>query len=284
MALLADSAAELATSLLSLEAQTQKWGLTISVPKTKLMCIQHHGCAKLDLPVVELRGEVVEWVSKFKYLGTIISADGSVDADVHSRVAKAYGLFSSLRPILLNQAISLSTRLLFFKAFIPPTLTYGCECWALTAPLASKLDAAYMSFLRAMLGVKLLDKVPNLDVLQCCRTLPITSTISRHRMRWLGHLARMDLTTRLPSQILQGRLPEASRPPGHPATAIAHGYRDDVAAMSSALRAQTGDGFHQRRGENRTFWAAAIDRDKWKGLTDAAWPRQASLDSGQAGT
>jgi hypothetical protein len=32
------------------------------------------------------------------------------------------------KPILLNKTISLGTRMLFFMAFIPPTLTFGCEC------------------------------------------------------------------------------------------------------------------------------------------------------------
>jgi hypothetical protein len=107
----------------------------------------------------------MEWVSKFKYLGTLVSSFGDIPAEVQARVVKAIGMFASLKPILLNKAISLGTRMLFYMAFIPPTLTFGCECWALKLALANHLDATHMSFMHSMLGVSLLDKIHNVEIL-----------------------------------------------------------------------------------------------------------------------
>jgi hypothetical protein len=94
-----------------------------------------------SLPVVALRGEVVEWVFKFKYLNTLVFTYGDILAKVQARVVKVIGTFASLKPILLNKAISLSTQMLFYMTFIPPTFTFGCECWALKPAMANHLQA-----------------------------------------------------------------------------------------------------------------------------------------------
>jgi len=151
-------------ALQQLEVETQQWGLTISVPKTKLMCV----CAKGKAPpllVVALQGEVVEWVFKFKYLGTLVSSFGDILVEMQARVVKAIGTFASLKPILLNTVISMGTRMLFYMAFIPPIFRFGCECWALKLAMASHLEATHMSFLCSMLGVSLLDKICNVEIL-----------------------------------------------------------------------------------------------------------------------
>ena len=147
-------------------------------------------------------------------------------------MVKATATFAMLRPILLNKAITLATRMLFYKAFIPPALVFGCESWALTKPLGSRLDAVQMAFLRRMTGASLLDHIPNDRILSRCGCLAVTDLISRQRMRWLGHLTRMD-SARLPWQIFQGGLARGSRGPGRPRTFIQDGYRDDVARMSA---------------------------------------------------
>jgi hypothetical protein len=51
------------------------------MPKTKLMCVCVEGKAP-PLPAMALQGEVVEWVSKFKYLGTLVSSSTSILVEV----------------------------------------------------------------------------------------------------------------------------------------------------------------------------------------------------------
>jgi hypothetical protein len=124
----------------------------------------------------------VEWVSKFKYLGTLVSSSGDILAKVHARVVKVIGTFTSFKPILLNKAINLGIRMLFYMAFIPPIVTFGCECWALKPTMDNHLEATHMFFLRSMLGVSLLDKICNVEILWRCNMLSIADTISQQRM------------------------------------------------------------------------------------------------------
>jgi len=70
------------------------------------MCVCVEGKAP-PLLAVALRGEVVEWVFKFKYLGTLVSSYWDILAKVQVKVVKVIGTFASFKPILLNKAISL---------------------------------------------------------------------------------------------------------------------------------------------------------------------------------
>ena len=278
MVLIAGSAEEVVDLLRNLDEVTQSWGLSISVPKTKLMCVRpgQDSASVPPLPVVVLRGETVEWVDVFKYLGTMVQSNGRIGKEVDSRVAKAIGKFAQLRPILLNRAISLGTRMLFYKAFLPPTLTYGCESWPISGEQARRLNARHMGFLRSMLGITRLDRRPNVQVLQQCGVLSIQDTISRHRMRWLGHLMRMD-SCRLPNQVFQGTLPPLSngrtgRGRGKPGTTIRKGYMDDVAFLSVT----GGANFRECRGPEAGVWGVARDRAAWKQLINDTWATHAS--------
>jgi hypothetical protein len=115
------------------------------------MCVCAEGKAP-PLPAVALREEVVEWVSKFKYLGTLVSFSKDILAEVQARVVKAINTFALLKPILLYKAIVWALKCYSIWHSFPLTLTYGCECWALKSTMASHLEAIHMSFMRSMLG------------------------------------------------------------------------------------------------------------------------------------
>ena len=58
--------------------------LRVNVGKSKVMrCTRNEDGARLN---VMLNGEALEEVDQFKYLGSVIAANGGVEADVHHRV------------------------------------------------------------------------------------------------------------------------------------------------------------------------------------------------------
>ena len=61
-----------------------RWGLTVSVQKSKGMAIG----ASVDCRHVAVGGDTIEVVDKFPYLGSLLSSDGLASRDVASRVAK----------------------------------------------------------------------------------------------------------------------------------------------------------------------------------------------------
>ena len=52
---------------------TQYYGMNINVKKTKIMCISRKGNWRLK---IQIDIQLVEQVSEFKYLGSLISEDG----------------------------------------------------------------------------------------------------------------------------------------------------------------------------------------------------------------
>ena len=70
-------------------------GLTLSVPKTKLL-VTGIGLTDDDLAPLDLHGGVVEVVDEFKYLGSLVEACGGVVGEVSCRIAQAIRAFGSL--------------------------------------------------------------------------------------------------------------------------------------------------------------------------------------------
>jgi len=81
------------------------------------------------------------------------------------------------------------------------TLLYSAELWPLTATLSKRLNAAHHRWQRSILGVSWKDKTTNEEVRVRTGQHSIENIISERRLRWLGHLTRMD-HQRIPQQAL----------------------------------------------------------------------------------
>ena len=66
-----------------------------------------------------------------------------------------------------------------------------------------------MASLRRILGIKWQDKVTNVEVLNDSSMLSIYSLLMKRRLRWIGHVRRMD-DGRIPKDIMFGELKKAS--------------------------------------------------------------------------
>ena len=78
-----------------------------------------------------------------------------------------------------------------------------------------RLNSFHLRCLRKILNIKWQDKVPNTEVLKKSHIHSIQTTLRERRLRWLGHIKRMD-DHRLPKQVLYGELKEGSRSRGRP--------------------------------------------------------------------
>ena len=72
-----------------------------------------------------------------------------------------------------------------------------------------------MRNLRTILGIKWQDHVPNTEVLNTTKSVDLWSHLQKSRVRWAGHMSRMD-DSRIPKQVLYGKLPNCARRPGRP--------------------------------------------------------------------
>ena len=72
-----------------------------------------------------------------------------------------------------------------------------------------------MLCLRRILGITWQDKVTYTSVLDRAKVPSMYSLLQQRRLRWLGHVVRMD-HDRIPKDLLYGDLSQGTRPTGRP--------------------------------------------------------------------
>src|SRR6218665_3151923 len=125
--LLADMKESLQDLTNRVDKNSKRMGLRINAEKTKTMAIgkQHE---KLQ---VRLGTEVLEQVTRFVYLGGLITEDGRCEEDVKRRIGLTCAAFGGLGKMWKEKSISIATKMKLYYALVVPVLLYGSECWSL---------------------------------------------------------------------------------------------------------------------------------------------------------
>ena len=69
-------------------------------------------------------------VSSFKYLGAVVSNDGS-KPEVLSRIAQATAALTKLKPIWRDDNISLGSKMKLLRFLVISIFLYTCESWTI---------------------------------------------------------------------------------------------------------------------------------------------------------
>ena len=164
-------------------------GLDVNIDKTKVLRMNTRGTQP-----VQLYGVDIEDVEDFVYLGTLMTSDGSSDAEVKARLAKARTAFCTLRNFWRNGIINQHTKLRIFKTNVLSTLLYGAESWKVTRGIMKKLEVFQRKCLRSILRIFWPNVISNDDLYLRTSFSPITEVIRQRRWRWIGHVLRMPNT------------------------------------------------------------------------------------------
>ncbi len=114
-----------------------------------------------------------------------------------------------------NPSLTTNTKMRVYQACVLSTLLYASESWTTYARHEKKLNIFHLRCLRRILHIKWQDKVSNSKVLEQAKLKTLHSTLRERRLRWLGHVRRMD-TGRIPRDLLYSELEEGTRPTGRP--------------------------------------------------------------------
>ena len=79
-----------------------------------------------------------------------------------------------------------------YKTMIRPVILYGSETWAVKEEHVKKLEVAEMRCLRAIKGVTRRERMRNEDIRQELKVTELTEKIQESRLRWYGHVKRME--------------------------------------------------------------------------------------------
>ena len=131
----------------------------------------------------------LEEVTQFKYLGSILSSDNSVDTEVEARINRAAQAFRTLSRLVWYQPkIKVQTKLKLFKAVIIPNLLYGSETWNLLQKHTQRLQVFVNRCLRIITGTSLWEKIRNTQLRSSSNIDRVEVMIQKRRLKWLGHL------------------------------------------------------------------------------------------------
>ena len=191
------------------------FGLTISLNKTEVLHQPAPGSPAIP-PTICIDGTQLKVVDQFKYLGSTISSDGSLDKEITARISKASQSMGRLRSRVLNHKnITLTTKIKVYKAVVLTSLLYGCETWTPYRRHLKQLERFHMRALRSIMGIRWQDKVSSLEVLDRAGLSSVEAMILKAQLRWTGHVIRMD-SSRIPHQFFYGALSQGHRNIGRP--------------------------------------------------------------------
>ena len=170
----------------------------------------------LLVPVIKVRGESIEVVSHFRYLGSEDKDDGSLGVEIQARICRMKQRFKEFEGrVLCNDRISTLPRMQVFKCVIMTNGTYACEVWNYTRAEIDRLEKHYFRLLRATLRMRKYDTT-YLEVLAQAReegavkTYPIECFVQRQQLKFLWKVLHLR-DEALQKIVLHGRLDQKMR-------------------------------------------------------------------------
>ena len=135
--------------------------MEIGPDKTKVMTNNPNGFQR----EIRINGLRLEEVENFKYLGAIISNEGS-KPEILSRISQTTAALSRLKIIWRDKNISLASKVKLMWTLIlhVSTFLYGCESWTSTAEIEKRIQALEMRCYRRLLNISYNDHVTNEEV------------------------------------------------------------------------------------------------------------------------
>ena len=134
-------------------------------------------------------------------------------------------------PPSANSRRKLQTKINMYEACVRSTLLYSCEARTTYKHQERRFNTFHQRCLRKILGIKCQDKVTNTRVLELTGLPLIKTMLCKRRLKWLGHVHRMD-NYRLTKQLLLGELSSGRRPVGRPKLRFKNTCKESMPNMS----------------------------------------------------
>ena len=94
-----------------------------------------------------LDGQVIEEVSEFGYLGSLINTKSDSTTEIKRRLAVARTTTQNMLNIWKSRGLSIDLKLRFLRATVFSIATYGCESWAPTKTDNKRVEAFELGIL-----------------------------------------------------------------------------------------------------------------------------------------
>ena len=139
----------------------------------------------------------IERVEEFKYLGTTLINQNSIQEEITSRLKLGNACYYSVQNLLSSSLPSKNLKIKIYRTIILPVVLYGGETWSLTFREERRLRMFENMVLRREFGPKRDEirmewrKLHNEELSDLYSLPNILRVVKSRRMRWAGHVARM---------------------------------------------------------------------------------------------
>ena len=113
--------------------------------KTKAMEV---GRGARNVDSADVGGLMIEVVDEFKYLGSTLTSNNSMEKEIDVRINSANKTYWALKKVLKSKNVSRSTKLQTCTTIIRPIATSASETWTLTKALERKFEVFENTILR----------------------------------------------------------------------------------------------------------------------------------------
>jgi hypothetical protein len=97
----------------------------------------------------------IDRVEEFKYLGTTLTNQNSIQAEIKSRLKLGNACYYSVQNLLSSTLLSKNLKIRIYRNIILPVVLYGCEAWSLILREESRLRVFENRELRSVFGSKM---------------------------------------------------------------------------------------------------------------------------------
>lgn len=158
-------------------------GLAINANKSQYLNNQK------DATPLKIEGTKIHPCTETTYLGSSLSLPMNWDREINRRVSSGWAAFNENRSILKSRSFPLKFKRKLFETTILPRLLYGCESWAITKNQIQKLQVTQRKMERALINVKVQDRIRNEDLRKITKLKDIAQEFGRRKFKYCSRLA-----------------------------------------------------------------------------------------------
>jgi hypothetical protein len=179
----------------SIVVATKETGLEVNADKTKCMVMSRDRNAGWGHSV-KIDNRSIERVEDFKYLGTTITDQNSIQEEINNRLKLGNACYYSVQNLLSSRLLSKNLKIKIYRTIIMPVVLYGCETWSLIFREERRLKVFENRVLRKVFGPKRDEvteewrKLHNEELNDLYSSPNIVRVVKSRRLRWAGHVTR----------------------------------------------------------------------------------------------
>ena len=160
---------------------------------------------------------------------------------VQEKIGRAWFAIGKIRPIFISE-ISDTNKMHLFKATVETIAAYGLESVLMTPLLCRQIDASHRQMVRAALGNTWPETMPNAELTQRSKLIPLRRTICKRRLSLVGHVIRMQSRCQTPLSTLLTSVPSNCHiRQGHGRTStLQHNVADDLRSINCDVTSISG--------------------------------------------